>query len=61
MAWDAQIAMLPGVPVRIVDCHIAGQGLLRAKVLGLITMAEQQGDGEIARGEFMRWFAELLW
>jgi hypothetical protein len=24
-------------------------------------MAEQQGDGEIARGEFMRWFAEVLW
>lgn len=59
--WDARIAMGPGVTVRVVDSYIAGRGLLRAKVLGLLTMAEQQGDGEIARGEFMRWFAEVPW
>ncbi len=59
--WDARIAMLPGVTVRVVDSYIAGKGLLRAKVQGLVTVAEQQGDGEIARGEFMRWFAEVLW
>lgn len=59
--WDAKIAMLPGVNVRVVDSYIVGEGLLRAKVQGLVTMAEQQGDGDIARGEFMRWFAEVLW
>ena len=59
--WDAKIAMLPGVNVRVVDSYIVGRGLLRAKVLGLVKMAEVQGDGEIARGEFMRWFAEVLW
>lgn len=59
--WDASIAMLPGMNVRVVDSYITGQGLLRAAVQGLFTMAEQQGDGEIARGEFMRWFAEVLW
>jgi hypothetical protein len=59
--WDAGIAMLPGVNVRVVDSYIAGRGLLRAAVQGLIKMAEQQGDGDIARGEFMRWFAEVLW
>jgi hypothetical protein len=59
--WDARIALLPGVSVRVVDSYIAGQGLLRAAVQGLVTMAEQQGDGDIARGEFMRWFAEVLW
>jgi len=59
--WDAKIAMLPGVTVRVVDSYIAGKGLLRAKLQGLFTMAEQQGDGDIARGEFMRWFAEVLW
>jgi hypothetical protein len=59
--WDASIAMLPGLNVRVVDSYITGQGLLRAAVQGLFTMAEQQGDGDIARGEFMRWFAEVLW
>ena len=28
--WDAKIAMLPGLPVRVVDSYIAGNGLLRA-------------------------------
>ena len=59
--WDAKIAMLPGVTVRVVDSYIAGNGLLRATVQGLFTVAQQQGDGDIARGEFMRWFAEVLW
>jgi len=59
--WDAKIAMLPGVKVRVVDSYIAGNGLLRATVQGLFTMADQRGDGDIARGEFMRWFAEVLW
>jgi len=59
--WDAKIAMLPGVNVRVVDSYIAGQGLLRAAVQGVFTVAQQGGDGDIARGELMRWFAEVLW
>jgi hypothetical protein len=59
--WDAQVTMLPGVPVRVVDSYIAGQGLLRAAVLGLLTVADVRGGGEIARGELMRFFAEAAW
>lgn len=59
--WDARISMLPGVAVRVVDSYIVGKGLLRAALQGLFTMAELHGDGEIARGEFMRWFAEVAW
>ncbi|TXT41571.1 MAG: hypothetical protein FD135_202 [Comamonadaceae bacterium] len=59
--WDAQIVMLPGVPVRVVDSYIAGQGRLRAAALGLFTVADICGGGEIARGEFMRYFAEATW
>jgi hypothetical protein len=59
--WDARIAMLPGVKVRVVDSYIAGKGLLHATVQGLFTMAEMRGEGELARGEFMRWFAEVAW
>jgi hypothetical protein len=53
--------MMPGVPVRVVDSCIAGEGLLRAAALGLFTVADVRGGGEIARGEFMRYFAESAW
>ena len=59
--WDARIAMLPGLPVRVVDSYIAGKGMLHAAVRGLFTVAEISGGGEIARGEFMRYFAEAAW
>ena len=59
--WDARISMLPGLTVRVVDSYIAGLGLLHATVQGLFTVADMRGEGEIARGEFMRYFAEVAW
>jgi hypothetical protein len=59
--WDARIALAPGVAVQVVDSCIAGEGLLRAAVLGLFTVAQQRGRGDIAQGELMRWFAETPW
>jgi hypothetical protein len=61
--WNANIQMLPGLPVCVVDSYIAGQGLLHAAVLGLFNVAQAQslGADELARGEFMRWFAEAPW
>jgi len=59
--WDAQVSMLPGLAVRVVDAYIAGEGLLHAAVLGLFKVADLHGGGEIARGEFMRFFAEMAW
>ena len=59
--WDAQVAMFPGVPARVVDSYVAGQVQLTAKLLGLFTVADAHGGGELARGEFMRYFAEAAW
>ena len=59
--WDARVEMFPGVPTCVVDSYIAGHGRLIAKVFGLFTVANVQGEGEIARGEFMRYFAESPW
>jgi hypothetical protein len=59
--WDARISMLPGLTVRVVDSYIVGTGLLRAAIEGLFTMADVRGGGDIARGEFMRYFAEAVW
>jgi hypothetical protein len=30
-------------------------------MLGLVTVAKVSGGGEVARGEFMRFFAEAAW
>jgi hypothetical protein len=59
--WDAQVSMLPGLKARVVDSYIAGKGLLHAAILGLFSVANVSGGGEIARGEFMRFFAETAW
>ena len=59
--WDAQVDMFPGVPARVVDSYITGQGHLIAKLLGLFPVASAHGGGEMARGEFMRYFAEAAW
>ena len=59
--WDANITMIPGVPVRVVDAFIAGNGLLRPTILGLYGLGTLQGTGEIARGELLRHFAESVW
>jgi hypothetical protein len=59
--WDARISMLPGMKVHVLDACIAGKGLLRAAMLGLFTVADMSGGGEMARGEFMRFFAETPW
>ncbi len=59
--WNGRIAMLPGLAVHVHDSYIAGVGTLHAAMLGLFTVADVQGDGEIARGELMRYFAEMVW
>jgi hypothetical protein len=59
--WNAQIAMFPGGLARVEDSYIAGQGQLIVKMLGLFPVTDAHGDGEMARGEFMRYFAEAAW
>ena len=59
--WNARVAMLPGLATHVHDGYIAGVGRLHAAMLGLFTVAEVQGGGEIARGELMRYFAEMPW
>ena len=59
--WNGRVSMLPGLAARVHDSYIAGTGTLHAAMLGLFTVAEVQGGGEIARGELMRYFAEAIW
>ena len=59
--WDARIAMMPGVPVRVHDAYIAGEGTLQAAVFGLVSVVNLRGTPELARGELMRFLAEAAW
>lgn len=59
--WDARIAMLLGLPVRVHDAYVAGEGILRAALFGLIPLADQRGTPELAQGELMRFLAEAAW
>ena len=59
--WDARISMLPGIKVHVVGSYVAGKGRGQAAMLGLFTLTEVGGGGEMARVEFMRFFAETPW
>ncbi|MEN9937814.1 MAG: hypothetical protein RLZZ387_4393, partial [Chloroflexota bacterium] len=59
--WEARIAVMPGLPARVHDAYIAGEGILHASMFGLATVAEQRGTPGMAQGELLRWFAEGAW
>ena len=59
--WNGRVAMLPGIAAHVHDSYIVGVGSLHAALLGLFTVAQVQGGGEAARGELMRYFAEMVW
>ncbi len=62
--WDGRVAMLPGFPwlsVHVHDAYVAGEGRLHPALLGLVTLADLRGDGDIARGELLRYLAESAW
>lgn len=59
--WNARVEMMPGIPVYVHDAYVAGEGILQGAVLGLIDVVSRRGEGEIAKGELMRFFAEAAW
>lgn len=59
--WNGRIMVAPGIPVRVHDAYLAGEGILHASLLGLVTLADQRGTPELAQGELMRFLAESVW
>ena len=59
--WNGCVSLLPGLVVHVHDSYVAGCGALHAAILGLFTVARVRGGGESARGELMRYFAEMAW
>jgi hypothetical protein len=59
--WDARISVAPGMTARVRDAYVAGQGILVAKLFGLVTVVDQRNTPEMAQGELLRLFAEGAW
>lgn len=57
-AWHANFRMLPLVSVRVRDWYRAGAGGLAVRLWDVIPIVNAEGD-EVARGEAMRYLAEL--
>ena len=56
--WDAWGKFAGVVPIHVVDCYVAGAGLLEARLAGSIRVALGTGP-ESDKGEIMRFLSEL--
>jgi hypothetical protein len=63
--WDGRISVMPGLAVHVHDAYVAGEGILRPAVMGLIALTDVRGTGAepggIAQGELLRYLAEAAW
>ena len=59
--WDARIAMLPGVTVRVHDAYVNGEGMLHAALFGMFDVEKAHDTTGLALGELMRFLAEAAW
>lgn len=59
--WNGHIRALPGLGVYVHDAYIAGEGILRPAILGIFSLMDLRGGGDIAQGELLRFFAETPW
>ncbi len=59
--WQAQLRLAPGIEILVQDAYIDGEGILRASLMGLRTLAARRGGDDLARGELMRYLAEAAY
>lgn len=50
-----------GVAARIHDAYVAGSGMLKVAIFGLIPVADLPASADLSRGELMRFMAEATW
>jgi hypothetical protein len=59
--WSGTVRVLPFVPVRVLDAYDHGTGVLRARLLSTVTVADVGPDPETNEGELVRYLAEAAW
>lgn len=56
--WDASIAMLPGIDVRVRDGYLGGSASMKASVAGLVSVLDQADTPGLPEGALVRYLAE---
>lgn len=59
--WDAEIDVFPLIPARVLDMYKRGQGILKARLLSAIPVADAGPSPEMDHGELVRYLAEAVW
>lgn len=59
--WDATVVVAGLFPVRVFDAYRRGDGLLRARLLGVFPVASAGPSVEMNQGELVRYLAEGVW
>lgn len=59
--WDARIRAAPLLSVCVRDRFLGGEGVMYARLAGLIPLVEQRGTPEMAAGSLLRYLAEAVW
>jgi len=59
--WDADVAVAPGVDVRVVDRYVDGEGGLRATLLSVLPVVEAPPEPSMNEAELTRYLAECVW
>lgn len=59
--WQARIRPLPLVTLEVRDAYQQGQGSMRVRLGGLLTLVNQAGSPELAQGCLERYLAEAVW
>lgn len=57
--WDARMTMPPGLPVRVRDALVDGQGQMRGAILGLVV--DKVGGSAITQSALLRYLGEAAW
>ena len=58
--WYAKIKMIPLINFHVIDEFINGRGALKAKLINLITVVNEEGE-KLDQGEFLRFLSEAPW
>ena len=59
--WDGDIRLAQFLPVLVRDGYIGGEGVMRGKMAGLVSLVDQHGTPELAAGALVRYLAEAVW
>jgi hypothetical protein len=59
--WDAEVRMLPIVPVRVRDGYVARAASMHARVGAVVPLVDERGTGPLASSALARWLGEAVW